>query len=279
MNTAPPEITITPTPPLDPSSPNPSRFRILLIIIIFIILTITTVFASFLIKSQNNSPSASPSSTPPTSPPSPTPDSTVNWKTFTSQKFNFSISYPSNYFEEADRIPGFLYLLPPKDATYLKNTGISVKVYQPIKDTLEKYISDNFKDTTSKETLNINSLPGYKMTSHGSKNLGESIETHYFYIALLKKDEDIYNISLDSIDYNEYIKSSSLFDQILSTFKFIDSPDETSCQTDSDCGVELCGCTAKNRNFIDTNKNICTVMCGDTKCTNNKCTLQPYKGY
>lgn len=49
-----------------------------------------------------------------------------------------------------------------------------------------------------------------------------------------------------------------------------------SCQTDNDCGMNICGCIALNKNFIKANDKICTRHCpGQPKCIKGSCSLVP----
>lgn len=48
--------------------------------------------------------------------------------------------------------------------------------------------------------------------------------------------------------------------------------DEAVCNSDSECGVNTCGCTAVRKEFLT--KNMCAQACiGEPKCLNNKCVL------
>lgn len=51
-------------------------------------------------------------------------------------------------------------------------------------------------------------------------------------------------------------------------------PEAISCNKDEDCGLNICKCTAMNKNFIETKDQACTRVCeGTPRCINNKCEL------
>lgn len=51
-------------------------------------------------------------------------------------------------------------------------------------------------------------------------------------------------------------------------------PESIACKIDSDCGLNICGCKAMNKSYIQTKDKICTRFCGGKpKCVNNTCQL------
>ncbi|OGG14810.1 hypothetical protein A2773_06950 [Candidatus Gottesmanbacteria bacterium RIFCSPHIGHO2_01_FULL_39_10] len=281
MNPTPTEIPPIPQTPSSPPIPPPPaggtpKFPLFPILGGIVLIVSIATGAYLLGKSQGNSKAdISPS---PTSSlyPEPsrraTPDPTANWKTYTNSKYNYQLSYPPNFTattDESGQIPGVL--VANSDKT------ITIALTAP---------TGSLAGNASEKLIPV---PDLKFIINGVTYTPEeafyfpSEKLYKFRINPLLKDGKTWGF--DGVDifsfYGSYTKPEDikLINQILSTFKFVDQKDELSCQTDSDCSVELCGCKAKNKNFIDTSKNICTVMCGNATCTNKKCLLQPYKGY
>lgn len=52
------------------------------------------------------------------------------------------------------------------------------------------------------------------------------------------------------------------------------SVEETACDSDSECGVNICECKSARKESIKTRDKMCTRYCqGEPKCINNKCVL------
>lgn len=156
-----------------------------------------------LTKLQNQSnPSSSPV-------PTASIDLTADWKTYISDKYGFSFKYPGD-FKVEERAPGFFVITSPTEHT--PQGGISLDARQSGSyQTLEKaqdYINTTF--TVSKtETVNDWSV----FNGIGKEEMLKGLK---FKLAITPYQSGA--IEAETIDSEPY---SSLFNQILSTFKFL----------------------------------------------------------
>ncbi len=251
-----------------------------------------------------------------------TPDLTANWKMYENAQYNFRFKYPLEIRKISSPTKSNLILLrneiiedPIFDLCGIKNAIVTVEMtpqfdapnttkWPPIKlsvaqDALEPNVSINewlltncqgewvFYASPQKTVV----VDGYEalLLSGGSKTT-----PHYGFtqLALVKKEDYIFLVqSQDNLqpqcvlgeECPDY-QTNQLFNQILSTFEFIDNktiagkkvenqiPQDAYCQSDADCGVNICDCKAQNSNYIKDEDKICMRVCSGTPvCFKNRC--------
>ncbi len=149
--------------------------------------------------------------------PSPTPDITANWKTYNNAAANYTVNYPPNlailkcpneedqlYFVTYSQQDPMIALTCARDGRYPLEIIFSKS---PIT------LKDN-RYAVSKESINIDNTIGTKYTSSAKPNFEGQGETWFIDVIFSK----------NGIYYDAYLRDKNLlttFDQILSTFKFI----------------------------------------------------------
>lgn len=78
-------------------------------------------------------------------------------------------------------------------------------------------------------------------------------------------------ISFSVFYFLDTLKSKT--DTITPTPKSSSVDPTSNCKTNTDCETESCGCTPKNKNYIDQNRNICAVICNKPQCVDNVCVI------
>jgi len=203
---------------------------------------------------------------------SPTPitttDPTANWKTYSHKQLGFTIKYPEEWIIKED----------PKFVEFDTNIPSDKKLMDS-----DKNVNYIFQMSVDPQT-NFDEWTKYPSTTKlESQTVGGQVferyiaaDLYYSLNLILKQNGKNFRFMAYPYEANVFPKSlNNDINQILSTFKFLGGEEVLSCKVDADCGVESCGCTAKNKDFIDQNKNICAVVCGNAKCVNNLCTLNP----
>jgi len=165
-------------------------------------------------------------------------DETANWKTYTNTKDNYSIRYPQNWFDrkgyEASGIDSEHYF-SNEDTTYESLSSEGVYIF--IKKYYDKTTQDNpyfyfnqDKNYPGAELITINEQPAVK-TKIKIPNLSGKGDTEKYFnqVSIVYNNKIYYKITLESW-INQAVKNNeSTFDQILSTFRFLDQSqaDET----------------------------------------------------
>ncbi len=191
------------------------RGLLLPVIVVALLLLIVGVGAYYLGRRTQSVPQQS--TTPQVAVTSPTiPDSTANWQTYTNQKYNFAIKYPSDW--KYIEVPNNKYqtqydgvwLLPKSSTPPLPNSdGLTVPIALQLS-TTDPSINPQFIDNYKSESYLIGILQGKRIT--GTSKAGMAI------------DEIVIKANTFYIDAKTH---GANFDQILSTFKFTDSTQVT----------------------------------------------------
>lgn len=178
-----------------------------------------------------------------TSQPSPTSDETATWKTYTNPLANFSFQYPSNWFT-SERVSNNTVKDVEITSCDIKNNPfctreknqiiISVRlintadIYEGAKD-MEEYYQRQTKSPNSgknKRSITINNIPAIRFSTKGGEGDMEGIQFNGDTVVLEDKG-NLYTLKV-SINVGSSGKSDNLteaikiFDEILSTFKFIE---------------------------------------------------------
>jgi hypothetical protein len=176
-----------------------------------------------------NLPFINPSPTP-TSTPTPTPDPTADWKTYTDTKNTFSLKYPASLPIETSLCGGTCI----EDLRFTPNPatgGSSIAVVLTSKDSRIKTL-DDYKNIIVKGDSSIINVQDTKIAGNNAVSYKLSggipplpiieyavVHNNYYYIIrLLDSDETKKDLA----------GNQKIFDQILSTFTFLDSNNSTS---------------------------------------------------
>lgn len=198
-------------------------------------------------------------------------DPTTNWKIYNNTDFKFTFKYPEQLTSVAKlEYPELVSISKEEKISYanedmvIKNWDLnaSISEFENLEMVLEQVTKE--PDSFEIKQTTINNLPAVR----------------YRHCEMACADIALINIDSKIIKFQLYTTSKIIglsdpnvvFDQILSTFKFIDD-NELSCNVNSDCEVESCGCTPKNKNYIDQKRNICTVICNKPSCVDNICVI------
>ncbi len=210
--------------------------------------------------------------------PSPTPtssatasaDPTSTWQTYTDTKNNFLLKYPKDLsivdmgydrVEIGDYLSVGIYSSDPEDCRG-DCAIIETKDLKIINDLEVRYLTGWWGD------------------------IGGNVAQSYVEYLIPTKDKFIYlemrelpfsvRTSLTREKVGKVSKENiQLLDQILSTFKFMDTNITDKCTTDSQCGVNICDCRADLIDNITNSQKACTRVCnGQPKCINNQCILK-----
>jgi len=148
--------------------------------------------------------------------PTPTPDPTASWKMYSDPNNGFSFKYPEDYFHYLLQSDTGVYLAPSqgdggsgpkflgKDEVWL-DVGLDLSIGSP---------------TAQKTPVSIGGLSGFKYISESPAVAGNV--TVYYLKGEVTKDNINYGIAMSAWDQSTLKKNEGLFDQILSTFKFIE---------------------------------------------------------
>ena len=154
---------------------------------------------------------------------SPTPiataDPTGNWKTYTSTEYGFGFKYPSNYTIDENVRTSLIQVIVNKSEKDSFNIGVSSD-YKPAN---VKFFLDT--EATGERKINDTVWQEYSLPQ-GYGDGGESLSSPVFGLQT-EKDKLLYTITF----YGE-TKTSEIQNQILSTFKFLEtgpSPTTRAC--------------------------------------------------
>lgn len=161
----------------------------------------------------------------PTPSPSPAPtgiDETTNWKTYTNTGYRFSLRYPQDYnFDEQYVEVGILKwsasISSPKYNTspYIRDIqqiGVTVRKRNQL--SLEQWINEECPKLKDLNDLRISNKPAKRFICP----ISDSSEDDYMMVAI---DNGDYIYTLNNIGFKKNTEQEKIFDQILSTFRFL----------------------------------------------------------
>ncbi len=224
-----PQVTPQPqTPPVPPAPPTPQIKNSLVLIMSILLIIAVTIASLFYFQIQKLSKELSKYQIQPSPTPTATPDETANWKTYQNEKYGFEVKYPLDFTEQKAESDTTLLSVTKTDRGSSYNFMI--------------YIRKNYK---------VNQIIS-GVEEAKEINIGDHLGYEYFYtegagtsgVALIQVGQDALSINFDCIgdDHNftspddKKIYVQGFFDQILSTFKFIDS----ASQNDKNLTKEEC---------------------------------------
>ncbi|PIS13969.1 hypothetical protein COT65_01365 [Candidatus Shapirobacteria bacterium CG09_land_8_20_14_0_10_47_13] len=170
--------------------------------------------------------------------PTPTPDETANWKTYTNEKYQFSIKYPSDwgegndlFLDKTNRVWRMVHMASTKDRAYVsgppetrlgKGAELSIEVLATAESGgvlgAEVLLSDERAKVIKNFSI-LDSVPAIRSTFSHPKWLDTYTEVDFI------KNRLLYRLTWHyAEEYKERFRENpeSIFDQILSTFKFLD---------------------------------------------------------
>ena len=227
----PPTLPTPPVPPVPPTPP-PQKFnkKVLLLGLLLLFMSLVIAVSLILFKTQKlRDPAQSQTSSTITQQPTPTPNVTANWQIYTNSKFNYSAKYPGyfiiNNYEQVkgeEEIIEFKKIQNGKETSIIidiSDNKISKELYLTYRNDVENRLQNNKPlegefDGLSGEYNKI-SIAGYE-----AYQLTLMSETQIISNAMFEKDGFIYKFQTTS----ENLSEIEIFNQILSTFKFLGTP-------------------------------------------------------
>ena len=189
-------------------------------------------------------------------------DPTAGWKIYSSTVFSFK--YPQSLKLE-ERQKNYIVLL--SDASNPQSVLVSVDARLTNNyANYDRAVSAAKSGLTNVQTEEM--INGIKISGKVGLGYGEGQQ---IVIMLFKYQQGAVEAETTATNINQL----QVFDQILSTFKFLDQDTvSTSCAADADCGVNICDCKADLKQNIPEVKKICARYCpGAPRCINNQCQL------
>lgn len=196
---------------------------------IVIVLLITLSLGGYLIYSKSQSkpaiqPIPQPSSSPTASNPAPTgAGETASWKKITFNKLNFKVPpvYNSGYLNSGSvlaidpqpipKTPSYGDFTPAFSIDLIKN-----KTLDQVK---QEFLSKSGYTNKEVSNISIDSMSGLKMTK--TLPAGQDVKDHHIYDVYLAIGQDLYHFHSFDLHISQQ-DQQKYFDQILSTFKFIE---------------------------------------------------------
>lgn len=188
------------------------------------------------------------------------PDQTANWKTYQDKNFGIYLKYPDGIFKYQDPEITDLMVYTSRPVG-----GNGPKFLGPNDLWLEAHLNKfaslnnasgllNFINSNpelakaEKAQTTVNGDPAYKLYYHlQTAAAGNYSVTEYIDQAMILHNTSIYTVNLSSWNKQMLDQSSTLFDQILSTFKILDQQtNEPMCIT-----LSLDACKLRSDCFVD----------------------------
>ncbi len=156
-------------------------------------------------------------------------DETANWKTYRNEEYGFEVKYPKEYDQNIRCKLGMTYFEERLVGISLAegyNFGISPKTGDDLSEKVNNFIKENIEKqdgkVVSKESINFGNYKGIKVAYHDKWGMYVEdifvIKGNWLFTMNLYDDPQIH-FCADLI--NQGFTSKDVFNQILSTFKFI----------------------------------------------------------
>lgn len=211
-----------PVPPVEPPSPPKTLPLKWIIIIIALLAGIVLTGTYFIFKSQSGKQTPQPApqvSVQPAVSSTPTPDETANWKTYTNKTYGFSIKYPSDLEVEdkSSQFPPFTIFITDKTKQVPSEGGSKINLYAFVEikssnSSLMYYVNDtknNLEYIDKKKVGEIEFVIAREKFGMTGGNFDRYLAQNRDYIITFAN--------------SPYALDEQIFNQILSTFKFINT--------------------------------------------------------
>lgn len=216
-----------------------------------------------------------------TSEPTGISDETANWETYSNTEYGFKFKYPASFFLKnfaEDSNNNVVMISDVKIEDPYISPESCFKVLIAFENNPKRF---TFEDFVKEKNSEPDRGQGYYLSSEVKRNI-EGREVYY-----MKDAYCVINCSHAVIPHKDkfwvFTYSSGqeskqhqlpLFDQILSSFKFIDEKNMFSCTIDNDCGLNICDCRAERKEFISPEEKLCMRVCpGELRCVSGVCKL------
>ena len=243
----PPPVPIVPTTPVAP--PSPAKPKTFIFVLLGLVLVAGLLFAGVALSQKGFLSGilslAKPSPTPTLAPePTPTPDPTANWKTYTNQKYNYSFKYPAEAkleegkgYEERLQETILTFYGPnyPGPGEFTDGYGITFAVLKNLGNATPNQLAQKVFAESQKGIADKTLEGDISKCKVEEVTRGGTTGTRFTY-CVRAPGSGVVNFSewfvKNGITYQIYavLQNSNYqkdFDQILSTFKFLDQTSST----------------------------------------------------
>lgn len=216
--------------PITPTPPKKSFPKWPFVILVFLLLGTTSflIYQNLKLQKQISQLQTTASSTPLVSPQLSAEAETANWKTYTDTENNYRLSYPSTWKTD-NTIQSYLQFIPPDEGP--NNEGRIVIVVNASSGSLNQSM-ETVNPATGTKNSDIYVL--VRQIQIGGENgiLTKGGCCGFFgQHAFFQYKDKTYHLTLQGPIDNPQTKFQSVFDQILSTFKFLGQNSQTSSCT------------------------------------------------
>lgn len=222
-----------------------------------------------------------------------------NSNTLINNLYNYSFDYPNDWTLISQKDsggtvfigqPGDISIYPPGedigspysrsiDITTLE-VGNKIRYYNIVtEEDFNEWITKSPDENQNQQYYKLKNLVVGSLSAvqFVYQSRGSGSDPYYSIVTAFIRDGKRYFIE-SGVNESDVNKNMNTYNQILSTFKFLDQPtiekvtkvsneipEELQCANDIDCGINFCaGCKPMNKEYIETENGICTVACTNT---------------
>ena len=209
--------------------PKPNYFRIIFFPVLSVLL-VSSIIYLYLQNQKLQKQVLNPQVSPAIQVPSPTskssssisilPDGTVNWKTYVDINNNYQLLFPPNWTLDDTTIPEYPEIIPSDEGP--NNEGrIIITTFLPSTKNLSQFMKDTNLSTGRKNSDVYTFIRQIKISGEDGILTKGGCCGLFGQHAFVQHKDRIYQITLKGPIDSRQIKFQSVFDQILSTFKFL----------------------------------------------------------
>lgn len=219
----------------------------------------------------------------------PTPATSINLKTYANTKYDFEFSYPAkgitqkgNKFSEVEcgnaiKETNDLILVDNLFKIEILNWTKTIDDYLISKGAKKTYEFDQIPNTGADEAIKVKGIKkGLELVSVGYPAL-MNIQAIYkkgdnlFLIVNFEDASNVGCINPKDLDHTKYPKYANQKWNVIDSFRFYNSNEQTRCDKDEECEINTCNCDAVKKS-ANSSEMKCQMMClGEAKCINKGC--------